>query len=111
MSASRRKGTAFETVVVDYLRQRGWPHAERRALAGAADKGDIAGLPLVCIEVKNAKTITLAAWADETAAEKANAAADIGALWVKRRGKAGAAAGYIVLSADDFTALLKAAGY
>ena len=45
MNTSRRKGTAWESALVDYLIGKGWPHAERRALNGCNDKGDIAGLP------------------------------------------------------------------
>ena len=60
---SKAKGTAWETAVVDYLRANGHPHAERRALSGNTDRGDIAGVPGVVIECKNAKTMALAAWA------------------------------------------------
>lgn len=111
MSASRRKGTAWETAIVAALRDNGWPHAERRALAGAADKGDVAGIPGVVVEAKAAKAITLAAWADELAAEVTNAAADIGVLWVKRRGRTSPLDGYAVLAPTHLLALLRAAGY
>lgn len=111
MSRSRAKGTAWESQIVRYLQDRGWPYVERRALNGSVDRGDITGIPLVMIEAKAAKAITLAAWADETTAEKANAGAHIGALWVKRRGRSSPADAYVVLTGDDFTALLKSAGY
>lgn len=110
MSRSRRLGTTWETAVVTWLRDY-WPNAERRALNGAKDRGDIAGIPLVVIECKNAKTITLAAWLDELAAEMANDTAEVGALWVKRRGKASAGDGYIVLHPTVLVRLLKGAGY
>lgn len=87
MSASKRKGTAWETAVVDYLRQAGHPHVERRALAGASDRGDIAGIPGVVIECKNAKAVTLAKWTDELTREKANDHATHAVLVVKRRGR------------------------
>jgi hypothetical protein len=45
VSKSRAKGTSWESAIVTYLIEQGWPHAERRALAGALDKGDITGLP------------------------------------------------------------------
>lgn len=111
MSKSRRLGTLWEVAIVAALRQRHWPHAERRALAGKNDRGDIAGIPGVVIEAKNHKTITLAAWMDELAAEVDNDGADLGALWIKRRGKARAVDGYVVMYPDDFMALLRAAGY
>jgi len=86
VSAQRRKGTAAETAVVDYLRSRGYPHAERRALAGANDRGDIAGLPGVVIEVKSASRLEIPAWLRETKAEQRNDGARIGLLVIKPRG-------------------------
>lgn len=80
---SKRKGTAFESALVDYLRAHGALHAERRALAGAADLGDVTGIPGVVIEAKAAKTFQLAEWVKELEAEIANAAADWGFLVVK----------------------------
>ena len=64
-----------------------WPHAERRALNGNQDRGDIAGVPGCVIEAKNAKTINLAGWLDEANLERDNDRADLGVVWFKRRGK------------------------
>ena len=45
MSESKRKGTSFETQVVNYLRWAlGDDRIERRALSGANDKGDVSGV-------------------------------------------------------------------
>jgi hypothetical protein len=85
-------GTAAETAVVRALRGLGFPHAERRALTGALDQGDITGCPGVCWEVKGgeaAKTASDAdidAWLIETENERHNADASIGVLVVQRRG-------------------------
>lgn len=87
MSASKRKGTAFETAVVTYLREHGFPTAERRALAGTLDRGDIAGIPDVAIECKAVQAITLAAFVDETERERRNADATYGITVIKRRQK------------------------
>lgn len=111
MSASRRKGTAWESAIVDYLKDHGWRHAERRALAGNADRGDIAGVPSVVIEAKNAKTINLAGWLDETTTEATTDHADVGALWIKRRGRTDPGAGYVVMDGATFTYLLHHAGF
>jgi Holliday junction resolvase len=54
VSKSKDKGTAAEREVVRYL-QTWWPAAERRALSGNKDKGDVAGIPGVCIEIKAAE--------------------------------------------------------
>lgn len=111
MNPSRRKGTAWESTVVDYLKSFGWKHAERRALNGNLDRGDIAGLPGVVIEAKNAKTIALAAWLDEANTEAANDGADLGVVWFKRRGHIDAGKGYVVMDGRTFAQLLTAAGY
>lgn len=83
MSRNKAKGTSAETAVVNYLIARGYIHAERRALAGVNDKGDVAGLPGVCIEVKAHKTYSIPAWLKELAVEKVNSKAQVGILVVK----------------------------
>lgn len=84
MSKARTKGTTAERDVVAYLRKAGWPDAERRALAGNKDKGDVAGIPGVCIEIKAQERPMLAKWARELQVEMANAGAGFGLLVVKR---------------------------
>lgn len=111
MSASKKKGTAWETAVVGYLRQNGVTHAERRALTGNKDRGDIAGIPGIAIECKSAARVELASWVDEADCERDNDGAHAGAVWIKRRGKTSPAAGFVILSGDSFINLLQAAGY
>jgi hypothetical protein len=111
MSASRRKGTSWESAVVAYLIEQGWPHAERRALHGALDKGDVTGLPGVCLELKNAARVELAAWWEEAKAERRNANAATAAVWFKRKGKASPRDGYVLMDGETYTDLLKAAGW
>ncbi|MFD5107148.1 hypothetical protein [Streptomyces cinereoruber] len=86
---SRSKGTRAESEVVRYL-QNWWPTAERRALSGNKDKGDVAGIPGVVVEVKAAATQQLAAWTRETWIEMENAEATCCVLVVKRPYKAAA---------------------
>ncbi len=53
-SAPKRKGSAFERDVVAYLREHGFPDAERAYGAGRPeDIGDVVGIPGVTVEVKN----------------------------------------------------------
>ncbi len=111
MSRSRAKGTAWETRLVEYLRDQGWPHAERRAMQGSRDRGDIAGVVGVVIEAKSCRAVDLAGWLDETTVEQANAGANVGAVWVKRRGRTNPGAGYVVMAGATFTTLLREAGY
>lgn len=111
MSASRRKGTSWETAIVTYLRSEGATLAERRALNGAKDRGDVAGLPGVVVEAKNATRHEIAAWVDETEQERRNDGAAIGLCWIKRRGRTSPADGFVVLTGAQAVALLKAAGF
>ena len=83
---SKRKGTTAEGQVAAYLRAFGWPLAERRTLAGVNDRGDIAGVPDFCGEVKACKAFDLAGWCDELVVEMRNANARHGAVIAKRRG-------------------------
>ena len=106
MSASRRKGTAFETAVVGFLNDHGFPHAERRALRGVDDRGDIAGIPGLVIECKAVREITLAAFVDETEAERRNAGAALGVAVIKRRQKPVGDA-YVVMTLAQFAALTR----
>jgi hypothetical protein len=111
VSRARAKGTAWESCVVDFLRSRGWPNAERRALNGRADRGDIAGVAGVVIEAKNARAVDLAGWLREAHVEALNDRARHGVVWFKRRGKASAGDGYVVMDGHTFVALLDEAGY
>lgn len=111
MSAKRAKGTAAETAIVNYLHELGFVNAERRALHGANDKGDISGLVGVMIEVKNHKTINLAQIMDEVSVQTVHAKANIGFAWIKRRGRAHPKAWYCVVRGEDMMRLLKDAGY
>lgn len=106
MTASKRKGTAAESAVVAWLQANGHPNAERRALAGVNDKGDIAGVPGVCIEVKNHQAFDLAGWVGELEAEIVNSKARTGVVIAKRRGKGNVAEWYAVLPAHRWLALI-----
>lgn len=83
---SKAKGTTAEREVVRYL-QTWWPAAERRALSGNKDKGDVAGIPGVVVEVKAAQRLELAKWRRETLDEMGNAGASRCVLVVKRAHK------------------------
>lgn len=109
MNRSKAKGTAAETAVVNYLREQGWACVERRTLAGAHDKGDIAGVPDTVIEVKACKTLDLAAWVREANTERDNAGVEYGVVWAKRRGTTDPGDWYVVMDGATFTRLLAAA--
>lgn len=108
---SKQKGTAAETAVVKYLISEGWPYCERRTLSGTHDKGDIAGIAGLCVEVKNVKAITLSAFLKEAETEKKNAKANVGVAWIKKSGTTNPADWYVLMSGSQFTYLLKEAGF
>jgi hypothetical protein len=109
VNKSKAKGTSTETLVVGYLQEHGWPYCERRALSGNLDKGDLAGMPGLCVEVKYGNnTIKIGPWLTETGIERLNAGADHGILVVKPFGMGEKNVGkfYAVMVAHDFDALL-----
>lgn len=127
-------GTHTETAVVRFLRDNGYPHAERRAQHGSTDLGDVTGTPGICWEIKGgtaAKTASdgqVALWLAETETERINSGADVGVLVLARSGIGPANAGRwwavtpgraLGLATDDCvrihlaaaTRLLRRAGY
>lgn len=111
MSRSKAKGTAAERGLVDALRRLGFVQAERRALSGANDKGDVTGTPGLCWESKDAVAWKLAQWMRETETERVNAEADYGILVVKVPGigNPNAEKWLTVMDDDDAMRLLAAA--
>lgn len=109
MSAAKRKGTAAETEVVNALHRAGFIHAERRALAGALDKGDILGVPYWVFEVKAHDNYggKLPQWLAELDQEIVNAKATHGVVWHKRRGKGRAEDWFVTMSGGQFIRLLQ----
>ncbi|MGI5155776.1 hypothetical protein [Microbispora sp. CA-102843] len=83
-------GTKAETAVVRFLRDHGFPGAERRTLKGGKDQGDITGTPGVAWEIKtrnrNVSDAQIADWWDEAELEREHAEADVAVLVVKRPG-------------------------
>ena len=106
VNPSKQKGTAFETAIVGYLREHGFPYAERRALHGNHDRGDVAGVPGWVLELKAEKKIDLAGYVAEVEVERVNDGAQFGAAVVKRRGKPTRDA-YVVMDLASFCELIR----
>lgn len=113
MSKAKAKGTAAETALVKYLRNHGFPGAERRALTGEFDQGDVTGTPCLAWEVKNHRSYKFPEWIKEAKIEAKNAKADLGILVVKPNGVGLTSANkfWAVLTVDDMVHLLREAGY
>lgn len=101
-----KRGPKFEADVVRFLREDGWDKAERRVMGGRNDAGDIAGIPNVCLEVKNTSAIEIGRAVAELEKEQKNAQADFGAVVFKRRSKPTEAA-YVVTSLAQYSRMLR----
>lgn len=114
MTRPKDIGTQGETAVVRYLRANGFPYAERRALAGANDLGDVTGTPGVCWEVKAGRVAEasadgcLATWQAQLDTEQRNTRSDIGVLVLKRKavGTANAGRWWAYVRAEQIATLL-----
>lgn len=109
MTASKRKGTAFESAVRDRLAEQLGRVVHRLALNGTRDIGDIAieGMD-IAVECKAAKAIELGSWMTETLAEQKTRGTRWGVLVVKRRMKP-VGDSYVVMTLDQWCALADAA--
>lgn len=100
-------GTAAETAVTRAARAFGFAQAERRALAGSADLGDVLLCPGVIVEVKAGKQTEspsdaqVTAWWAETVVESVNANADVALLVLRRHGKGDALAWWCWMDLDQ----------
>jgi len=93
MSRSGDIGTKTAESVVRVMRANGWPDAERSALHGAKDRGDLTGIGRgLCVEVKGGHAAEQAsdgqvlAWMAELDTECVHKGADVGVLVMKRKG-------------------------
>jgi hypothetical protein len=111
MSKSKQKGTSAETAVVNWLLSKGRKHVERRSLNGANDRGDIAGVPGVVLEVKNCVKIELSAWLKELEAEMINDKADTGVVIHKKKGTTDVGLWYATMPVGVWFKLIEDAGY
>jgi len=90
MNKPRAIGTYAETAVVRVARSCGFPWADRFALHGRRDVGDVTLCPGLIVEVKggemakHATDLDIENWLDETARERDNANALVAFLVVQR---------------------------
>lgn len=94
VNPSKQRGTAAETACVRWLRENGFPWADRQPLRGNRDAGDLTIAPGLIAEVKSHKSAAtgqpghkqLETWLEQTDIETLNAGAEHGVLIVKRAG-------------------------
>lgn len=126
---AKQKGTAFETLITNFLLRNGFPRVFRPALTGSGDVGDIngagkstpSGFKHVIFQCKNQKTFKLGQWmvATKDQAERKGNSQPVDAppavpiLVVKRPGMGANNVGknYGILELEDLAQLLLEAGY
>lgn len=106
------KGTMAESAVVSFLRTQGWPHAERLALQGKLDRGDVTGTPGIVWEVKSVALTNWGKWLREAETERINANAVFGIAVLKPKGIGFTRVGdwWAGMQSGSFRALRHAAG-
>lgn len=102
---SKRKGSAFERDVVEYLRDQGFPLAERRVQRGKNDAGDVSGIIGWVLECKNCRAAALGPWLTEASREASNDGVSHFAVVHKRR-QHGTAEAFVTIPLRVFVELL-----
>jgi hypothetical protein len=109
----KRKGDEFELDVKHWLKAHGFPWTEKTRAGYERDTGDLHLIPgpLVIGQAKNQKTWKFAEWMRQLTQQIGYAKAQHGALIVKRRGVGDVGQAWVVLTLDQWTRLLRDAGY
>lgn len=115
-SNNRRKGAKSERDLARFLREQGWPDAERKADNGwkthdreSADHGDIRGTPRLVWQLKYVTGMSDREIADamhDAETQATAAGADYGIMVQRRTGKADPAEWWAWLPATDIHALM-----
>ncbi|MFD6357923.1 hypothetical protein [Nocardia tengchongensis] len=110
-ASAKKAGTAFETLIANYLDEHLDEAVERRARTGAQDRGDLAGLRTSFggREVGECKDyggqILAGPWIGETDIERRNDDAIAGTTFIKRRGTTDPGAQFVLMTVRDYIAL------
>ena len=113
-ATARKAGTAFETLIADYLNETVDDRIERRAKNGANDRGDISGVRAlgggrVVLQCKDygGRYEELAQWMRAVETQRGNDDAMVGALVIKRQRHGRPEDQTVVMTLADLVALLK----
>ena len=114
-SPQKRKGSAYELLIVEYLRSQGYD-CDRTRAGWSDDRGDIHGiahrvLGNFTFECKNQKTMDLSGWLTELEREREANGGGLGAVIHKKRGETKAEYQYATLPLWMLVQLIKDAGY
>jgi hypothetical protein len=117
-ASAKKAGTAFETLVAEYLAMKLCDiRIERRARNGAKDRGDISGVTTVAgghvvVECKNTARDGLPQWIKEAEIERKNdddvtEATVAGVVAHKKHGSNKPSEQYVTMTLETFTILLQ----
>lgn len=106
MSANKRKGTAHETAIVNYLTENGID-ARRVVQMGRLDQGDIHSESDWILEAKNCKDITPSEFVRQAIREAQNAGRRFGVAVVKKR-NANIRDSYVMTDLETFVRIMHA---
>jgi hypothetical protein len=99
----KRKGSAFERLIADYLAER--MPCERIPAGATLDRGDL-WVEAAAIQCKNHRTLSLGAWLRDAMEQQRNAGKRLHALVVKRKGSTAPAEQFVVMTLEQFRDLL-----
>jgi len=95
--SSAETGAAWESAVVSWLTDHGFPAFRLRGREGPRDHGDIGGFARWALDCKDHAKMSLSSWVAQAAQEARNSGKPFSAAVVKRRG-AGVPDAYVVMS-------------
>ena len=110
-SSAKAAGARFERIIADHLAKLIDDRIDRRVKTGAKDRGDIGGLRhmggRLVVECKDyGGQLKPGPWIGEAEVERGNDDALAGVVIAKRRGTAKPGEQFVLMTVDDFTALL-----
>jgi hypothetical protein len=105
----KHRGYASQRIVSDYFAANGWPYAE--PVGAGRDGSDVTGMPGLDVEVKARRGLDLPALLRQLDDRAQQGRLGFGVLRLDGQGPASIEAWPVVIRLDDFTALLRAAGY
>lgn len=108
-NAAKRKGSAWETAIVTYIRAFGL-RAQRIPAGSEDDQADIfvAHPEWPAVQAKNCQKFELASWVREVNQQAVHASRTCGVVWVKKRGHTDPGEGYVIMDGATFMHLMGA---
>jgi len=103
-SPQKRKGSAFERLIADYLAER--LPCERIPAGATLDRGDM-WTSAAAIQCKNCRTLSLGAWLRDARDQQRNAGKRLHALVVKAKGTTDPAEQFVVMTLEQFRQMLE----